>query len=291
MSHNKNPNRRCPFSIKEDFKPNSDSISCPMLNTLYNQNILIPDEEGYVTIRGDSPGTFESALNWVGFDHVMKQALYLIADQADVNNTGKFNLFTLPLYFDHIGSTGIRDNTLTVDGVAQGDLVKPELVDKLKSFGDQTEKKIWARDFGKAARSQEQTDLHTVHLGDLNSVKKITGQESAVLLSVFGRRDPGNNQPYLTFGDIDRLWINAEFPKDWTPDKHREHRGGTDIRLSLHDKSVNSILPYVHEISCPKINLWKSERTQRSTCEGDDHLQDGCKLNTDGFINKCEYDP
>lgn len=269
---------------KFNLKKNSDNIPCPYLNTLYNQEILQPDDDGYLNIRGDDSNSFENAFRWTGYDDVWIQSLFQILDKAKESN-GKVNLFTLPNYLDHTGSTGIRDNTNTADGVPSGALVKPEKLNILKSYGDQSTQKIWARDFGKAALVQETTDVHAPY----NWLPTHGGEEGeyAVLLQTFGRRDPGNPEPYLTFDDVEKLWINGEFPTGWSP-------SSSPLRFTIVNGSFTDILnKFVDPPSCPTIshNWNDSTSDQRNQCESCGHFCTGCKLNTSGFINECEYNP
>jgi hypothetical protein len=280
---------KCPFihgKSMENFnlRQNSDNIPCPYLNVMYNQGKLDPDSDGYLTISGSGSNSFEHAFRWTGFDDYWISVLQnQILDRAKESN-GKVNLFTLSNYIDHHGSTGIRDNTITSDGVASGALVKPEKLNILKSYGDQSTQKIWARDFGKAALVQETTDVYSIGTVPHHGIEEF---EYAALLQVFGRYDPGNPEPYLTFDDVEKLWIKGEFPSGWSP-------SSSPLRLSIVKGSATDIFnSFVNPPSCPSISYGFNVSTsdQRNQCENCGHFCTGCRLNTSGFINACEYKP
>lgn len=283
----KQPSKRsfnqCKSRENFNLRPNSDNIPCPYLNTLYNQGILEPDSNGQLTVEGSTWNSFENAFRWTGFDLPWRVFINKILDNAKESN-GKVNLFTLPNYFDHTGSTGVRDNTNTPNGVASGALVKPEKLNLLKSYGDQSTQKIWARDFGRAALVQETTDVHSVGTIPHHGVEE---GEYAALLQVFGRYDPGNPEPYLTFDDVEKLWIKGEFPTGWSPPS-------SPLRLSIVNGSFTDILnSFIDPPSCPSISrgFRVSTSDQRNQCESCGHFCTGCKLNTSGIMNACEYNP
>ena len=233
----------------------------------------------------------ESALKYAGFDLPARTVLLsVIADSAKKPN-GKINLFTMSLYLDHTGSTGIRDNTLTPDGVAVGAKVKPELLTNLKSYGDQTTGKLYSRDFGRASIAQELTDTHFADT-DLAINPHTNWTEYAGLLQVFGRYDSGNPEPYFTFDDIDKLWIDGAFRTDWVrPSSNTLHL--TDpLGFSGNSNTISNIMSQVSSIPCPDITRGASTETQRNQCENCGHMCTGCKLDTGGFMfNSCKYNP
>jgi hypothetical protein len=183
-------------------RPHADTIPCPGLAALYNQGALKPDADGTVM-----SSHFDEVLSGIGLTKTVRRVLVHVADKTDAIR-GSFNLFQLrQSYLNHPGSTGVRDPVVNVAQL-------PELL----KFGENG--RMYSRHFAVAAnhflkvkpdRGPGSFDVkeHVPTFAAMNN-------EFAAGLMVFGRVDE-RGERYLTFEDIRDLWIEARYPKGWTP--------------------------------------------------------------------------
>jgi hypothetical protein len=174
-------------------RPNADKIPCPALLSLYNNGFLNPDVNGNV-----STANLDTALASVGVSTSVRQFLVKSADGTD-KAPESFNLFELRgSNLDHKASTGISD---------QGVDSKKQLVDAVLKFSENG--RMYAAHFAVAANKSQLQDPD--FKGTLTQTVEFTA-----LLEVFGRIDDNKNR-YLTVDDVEGLWIDGRFPKDWKP--------------------------------------------------------------------------
>jgi hypothetical protein len=174
-------------------RPNADEIPCPFLVSAYNHGDLVPEADG--TLHRD---VIEETLARVGLGKEIRSALAaLVVSKAGDRPSTMLNLFELrDSGLDHTGSTGVRDPE-----------VDPSRLPELLAFAEHG--RMYHEHFAAAAR----------HFGQIEPGEKgalVEAIELTALVEVFGREDEAG-QRYLTENDIQRLWLEGQYPEGWVP--------------------------------------------------------------------------
>jgi hypothetical protein len=198
-------------------RPKADEIPCPALLSLYNNDLLNPDEDGNV-----KTSQLEDVLASVGLNSRVRTILAKGADKTD-EAPGSFNLFGLrESTLDHTGSTGIRDPEFAPD----------KLDSALLDFSENG--RMYAEHFASAANHAQLKDP-----GVKGTI--IQSLEFSALLEVFGRVDDESKKRYLTVDDVKGLWIDGKFPKDWQP-RASDEIGVDDVAAGVTAIAVKRLL-------------------------------------------------
>lgn len=158
-------------------------MSCPVLKTLVNEGWLQPDDQGWV-----SEVQLYSSLRRLGLDRMTSRALLEVAEAVGGGRPRQVNL-------NSVFRSRLQHNA---------DFYRQQRLDQL--LGDRDV--LTAEDLGEAARQRLREDpgLH----GRLQGGAELIG-----LLTVFGRRVDG--RLVLTRDDLQRLYVENRFPRDWSP--------------------------------------------------------------------------
>lgn len=197
-------------------RSNADRIPCPALLSFYNHGLLNPDKDGNV-----KTAELDKVLASVGLSTEARKVLVQGADKTD-EVSDSFNLFALrDSKLDHSGSTGIRDPEVN----------PKQLYDGLLQFSK--DGRMYAEQFAAAANHAQKQDP-----GFKGTM--IQTVEFTALLEVFGRVDESNKR-YVTTEDIEGLWIDGKFPKDWQP-REAEDIGFDDLTRQIVGMLTNRLL-------------------------------------------------
>lgn len=158
-------------------------MSCPVLKTLVNEGWLEPDPQGWV-----SEVQLYSSLRRLGLDRITSRGLVEAAEAVGGGRPRQVNLTA-------VFRSRLKHNA---------DFYRQQRLDQLLGGKDM----VTAEDLGDAARERLREDpgLH----GRLQGGAELIG-----LLTVFGRRI--DDRLVLTREDLERLYLEHRFPRDWSP--------------------------------------------------------------------------
>lgn len=178
-----------------------NQILCPNLRIGVRMGLLNPDQHGWVTSR-----EMKSFLEYIGTRPDSFVENLLISAGENASGTPKIHHINITRFqgtsLDHGSSSGILNNKT---GFSQ------ERLDYLKHFSAD-KKYLLQKDLAAAASHFHKQPVN------FKSIKGTTLQsfELASILELYGRKSK-SGESYFTLDDIDAIWKQNRFPKDWQP--------------------------------------------------------------------------
>ena len=181
-----------------ELRPNSDSIPCPALLSLYNNGLLEPKNDGTV-----SRHHLSCVLERLGISRTVGKILTRGAAKT-TSTPDMFNLFKLrDSILDHSGSTGIRDPKVNENKFSE-----------VMQFSENG--RMYPKHFAQVAKHCRNVDS-----GLFGTFVQTV--EFAAVLALFGRVDNVGDK-FLSNDDMHALWLRGEYPMSWVP--HRKNSLG-----------------------------------------------------------------